>query len=258
VLAWRGGHHETSNTTCRTEDGAFHLPSADLESVRHDHNETGGRFMKLPLIGAVVVCAMAIDAGPGLAQMMTMGVSGGATLSDVSAQADGAAIDTKSRTGFNAAGILGVEATPVLDIQIRGQLTMKGFDLEAQQGGVETGLKLLYLDFPLLAVFTIPLGSNSMVAPRIFAGPSLGLRITCSLTEGAGPVGTGECDPDKAGTLDFGALAGVGVKFGKGRGGLILDASINYGLTNIDKSNSGLSVKNRAFMVSLGYLFPII
>jgi hypothetical protein len=78
------------------------------------------------------------------------------------------------------------------------------------------------------------------------------------LTEGAGRVGTGEWDPDAARTVDFGVVAGAGVKFGKGKGGLFLDASIDYGLTNINKSDADVSVKNRVFMVSLGFLFPII
>ncbi len=214
--------------------------------------------MKVFRTGVVLVAVTTAAASPGLGQMMTLGVSGGATLSDASAKVDGASVDTKSRTGFNFAGVLGMEVSSVLDIQLMGQFSMKGFDLTTAQGGIETGLKLLYLDFPVLAMFTIPLGENSIVAPRLFAGPNVGLRITCSLTEGAGPVGTGECHPDNARTVDFGVLAGAGIKLGRGKGGLFIDASIDYGLTNINSSGEDISVKNRAFMLSLGYLFPII
>jgi hypothetical protein len=214
--------------------------------------------MKVFRVAVALLSVTAVMAGPSVAQEMLLGVSGGANLSAASVQVDATTVDTESRTGFNFSGILGVQVSPVVGIHVEGQFSMKGFDMSAPESGLDTGLKLLYLDFPVLAVFTLPLGSNSVVAPRLFAGPNLGLRITCRLTEGAGPVGTGECDPDAARTVDFGVLAGAGVKFGKGQGGLFLDASVDYGLTNVNKSAANVSVKNRAFMVSLGFLFPII
>jgi hypothetical protein len=91
--------------------------------------------MKAFGMGVALLCLTAGAASPGLAQMMTLGVSGGANLSNVSAKVDGASVGTDSRTGFNLGGILGMQVSSVLDVQVAGQFSMKGFDLQESAEG---------------------------------------------------------------------------------------------------------------------------
>jgi hypothetical protein len=118
-------------------------------------------------------------------------------------------------------------------------------------------LDLLYLDFPILAVLTLPAKPDRMFAARLFAGPSVGFRMTCDIVPFEGQSGTGVCDPQQAKSLDFGIMAGAGLKIGKGPGGFILDVALDYGLTDINET-SDVSVKNRALLLSVGYIWPII
>ena len=207
---------------------------------------------------AIVLAAMTTVAGSqGLAQMMTLGVKGGVTVANVTAQASGTSVNTDNRTGYNLGGVLSMAVSPVMSVEIDGQLVGKGFGVSDTTSGVTSGLDLLYLNFPILAMFTVPVGPDRLIAARLFAGPNFGFRITCDIVPFEGQTGTGVCDPQQAGSFDFGLMAGAGVKVGKGAGGLILDVAFDYGLSDIDKTDE-LSVKNRAFIVSIGYLFPII
>jgi hypothetical protein len=213
--------------------------------------------MRATRIAGLLAAAMWFTASPCLAQMMSLGVKGGLTVSNVTAEASGTSIDTDNRTGYNVVGVLAMEVSPIVAIEIDGQLVSKGFRISDSTGGITSGLDLLYLNFPVLARVTVPAGADRLLAARLFAGPSFGFRITCDIVPFEGQTGTGVCDPQQARSLDVGVMAGAGVKVGRGAGGLILDVAVDYGMFDIDETSS-LSVKNRALVVSLGYLFPIM
>jgi len=213
--------------------------------------------MKVTRIAGLLTVALAVASSPCLAQLMSLGVKGGLSVSNVTAKASGTSINTDNRTGYNVVGVLSMAVSPTVAVEIDGQLVGKGFGISDSMAGITTGLDLLYLNFPILAMFTVPGGPDRLLAARLFVGPSFGFRITCDIVPFEGQSGTGVCDPQQARSFDFGVLAGAGVKIGRGTGGLILDVAFDYGLSDINKADD-LSVKNRAFVVSLGYLFPII
>jgi hypothetical protein len=213
--------------------------------------------MRIARVAILLVTITLVAGSQGLAQMMTLGVKGGVTVSNVTAKQSGASVDTDNRTGFNVAGVLSMEVSPIFAVEVDGQLVKKGFGISDTTSGITSGLDLLYLNFPILAMVTVPAGPDRLIAARLFAGPSFGFRITCDIVPYEGQTGTGVCDPQQAKSFDFGVTAGAGIKVGKGPGGLILDVSFDYGLGDINKSDD-LSVKNRALSVSVGYLFSII
>ncbi len=214
--------------------------------------------MKVFKTAVLFTLLVLVAASPGLAQqMMSIGVKGGLTVSNVTATENGTSVDTDNRTGYNLAGILSMAVSPTFAVAVEGQIVGKGFGISDTTSGITTGLDLLYLNFPILAVLTLPSGPDRLLAARLFAGPDIGFRMTCDIVPFEGQSGTGVCDPQQAKSLDFGLRAGAGLKIGKGQGGFILDVAFDYGLTDINGGDE-LSVKNRAFLVSVGYIWPII
>jgi len=86
----------------------------------------------------------------------------------------------------------------------------------------------------------------------------VGFRVRCSVDQGLGDVtGITDCNPDNVGTFDVGLVGGMGLKIGRGRGGLTLDATYTLGLLDANL-NKGLTARNRALQISVGFLFSII
>ena len=214
--------------------------------------------MKVSKIGVLCILFLTVAASPGLAQqMMSIGVKGGLTASNVTAKQNGTSVDTDNRTGYNLAGVLSMAVNPMFSVVVEGQIVGKGFGISDTTAGITTGLDLLYLNFPILAVFTLPSKPDRLFAARLFAGPDIGFRMTCDIVPFEGQSGTGVCDPQQAKSVDFGLMVGAGLKIGKGQGGFILDVALDYGLTDINKGDE-FSVKNRALLLSVGYIWPII
>lgn len=213
--------------------------------------------MKAMRVAGLLLVTLAVWASPGRSQMMSIGVKGGLSASNVTAKAAGTSIDTDNRAGYALVGVLSMEVSPIFAVEIDGQLVGKGFGISDTTAGINTGLDLHYLNFPILAMFTVPAGPDRLLAARLFAGPNVGFRITCDIVPFEGQTGTGVCDPQQARSLDFGVMAGAGIKIGRGSSGVLLDVALDYGLSDINKTDD-LSVKNRALIVSVGYLFSII
>jgi len=215
--------------------------------------------MKVSKIVVLCILLVTVVASPGFAQqqMMSIGVKGGLTASNVTAKENDTSVDTDNRTGYNVGGVLSMAVSPVFSVAVEGQIVGKGFGISDTTSGIATGLDLLYLNFPILAVFTLPSKPDRLFAARLFAGPDIGFRMTCDIVPYEGQSGTGVCDPQQAKSLDFGLMVGAGLKIGKGQGGFILDVALDYGLTDINGRDE-LSVKNRALLVSIGYIWPII
>ena len=65
-----------------------------------------------------------------------------------------------------------------------------------------------------------------------------------------------DCDPQNVKDFDLAVMGGLGVKIGKGQGGLTVDLRFDYGL--VDAAKSSESFKNRTWLLSVGYLFSIL
>ena len=201
-------------------------------------------------------CALAaLPATAAHAQLLSLGLRGGGgqTTMSVTGTSPG------NRTTFLVGPTGTLWLSDALGIQFDALYVGKGFKADPAQG-VTSSLDLSYLDVPIVAVMHVPSVARGMFQVRVQAGASVGFRVRCSVDQGTGDVtGITDCDPDNVGTFDFGLVGGVGLKVGRGRGGITLDATYGYGLldANISKENS-LSAKNRALMVSAGILFPIM
>lgn len=128
--------------------------------------------------------------------------------------------------------------------------------MQKRRGG--TGkINLNYIEFMVPFTLTIPM-ENSPIAPRLYAGPALGIEASCKLSEeGFEDV---DCDdePDAAErtSTDFSVFFGGGVDIAVGSGAITLDVLYDLGLSSIDDTpGADIDVKNKNLLVLAGYRF---
>ncbi len=210
--------------------------------------------MRAVRIAAVLLLTAAFGASTAAAQsIVSLGLQGGVNQANVSATVDGSDVDPGNRTGGFGGVTASYHFSRKFALQGGALYIGKGFD---PGGQVLADLDVNYVDFPLLAILTFPIG-ESLFAPRVFAGPVFSWRASCNLTADPGDAsGVTDCELDAAKTFDFGVEVGAGLKIGKGVGGLTLDVAYNYGITNISNVE-GDKISNRTLMFAVGWLFPI-
>lgn len=218
---------------------------------------TGPKDRSEYLIVAVAL-ALAVSAGPGsAAAQMTIGAKGGVNLATASVSVAGSDLTPGTRTAFHGAAVIGMQVGTGFAVEGQVRFAGKGFDPGETGSGVETGLSMDYVEFPILATFTFP-RDPSLLAARVFAGPSVGLRASCNLDALADQTGFTDCDGDLSKTFDFSAVFGAGIKVGRGLGGFVLDVSYDWGFLDITSGDQNASLYNRNLLVSAGFIVPII
>lgn len=206
---------------------------------------------------ASLVLLLLAAAAPAHAQMLSLGLRGGASAATLSISGVAGEPSPGTRTSFLVGPTGTVWFSDGLAVQFEALYVNKGFSADSASG-VTTALDLSYLDVPITAVFSLPGANSSAIQARLQVGTAFGFRILCSVDRGTGDVtGITDCNPDNVGTFDVALVGGAGLKIGRGRGGLVIDGTYTWGLTNINRTGSG-TAKNRAFGVSIGYLFPIM
>lgn len=171
------------------------------------------------------------------AQHVNLGIKGGVNVFNLEDDND---FDYNSRTNFHA-GLLGhIHLGPQFGLQ--PEVVYSGQGSEYKTGGVDSDLKLGYINVPVLFQYMFDNGF------RLQAGPQVGFLVNAK-TE----VGNTETDvKDQFNTVDFSVTAGASyVHVPSGFG---VDARYNLGLTDITESNSN-DIKNRGFQVGVFYLF---
>ena len=208
------------------------------------------------LLSVTLAAALAVGAAPSEAQLI-MGAKGGINLATMSVNSGGASLSPGTRTAFHGAAVVGMVVTGGLVVEGQMRFAGKGFEPGDTDSGVSCNLNMEYVEFPILATMTFPT-DPSLLAARVFAGPSIGLRASCNLRGAGDQTGFTDCDGDLSKTFDFGVTGGVGLKIGRGRGGIVLDVSYDLGLLDITSADAPASARNRNLLFSIGALVPII
>lgn len=195
-------------------------------------------------------------AATGLAQGFSVGGRLGVGISDL--DVEGGDLDT--RTGIVVGGFVGIDLGPLFNLRPEVQYAQKG--AEISEDGFTTKIKLVYVEVALPATITIPV-PNAPIEPRLYAGPNVGLEISCDI-EGEVDGFSGEASCEDAGletkSVDFGVLIGAGVDIPAGPGAVTLDGRYILGVTNInDSADPDLSgdVKNRSWQFLAGYAIRV-
>ncbi len=202
---------------------------------------------------------VAVVACPSEAQNLSAGVKGGIDFANLGADAEDLfETSLKSKFGYSGGAFFAIDVHEMFRLQFEGQYVRKG--ASAEEEGVDIDLKLDYIEFMVPATLLIPV-ENSPLAPRIYAGPALGIEASCKISGEEGGVSVDvDCEEFGAETksIDFGVFAGAGLDIAVGTSGAItLDVLYNLGLTNINDTPEaeGFDVTNRNLQVLVGYRF---
>lgn len=207
---------------------------------------------------AAIVLVVSASLGPRWASaQMTIGVRGGLNFATASLTVSDTDLNPGTRNSYHGGAVIGMQVGRGFAVEGQVRLTGKGFDPGAEGSGVANGLAMDYIEFPVLATFTFP-RDPSLLAARVFAGPSVGIRASCNLGERIDQTGFTDCDGDLSKTFDFGGVIGAGIKIGRGLGGITVDVSYDYGLLDVTAASQDASLRSRNLLISAGFIVPII
>ncbi|MEP6591542.1 MAG: porin family protein [Gemmatimonadota bacterium] len=185
------------------------------------------------LLRTLLACLVAVPVAAASAQT-TIGLKGGLSFATLSNKHP----DWDTRTGFAAGIALDMRAGPI-GIQPELLYVQKG--VKGDGSPSSDAPKLDYAEVPVLLKVTIPLPA---LQPFVYAGPSIGFRLSCKL-------GEVDCGSGVIKSTDFGAALGGGIRLG-GNKGLTLEGRYMWGLKDVHNLTSGVESRTRTFLVLAG------
>lgn len=180
---------------------------------------------------------------------VSVGVHGGISYSEMAG-----GVKTDSKTGFLAGAFVGIGIVGNWGVKPEVAYIQKGFKVEGTD--VSTGQPLtLSTDMDYLE-FLVPVGldlavEGEGVKPRLYAGPSLGLALSCEVKPDTDEPPQ-DCK-DSFKSSDFGIVFGIGVELGSGPGAFLADLRYDYGITDLNDTGDDISNKNRSIQLLVGY-----
>ena len=116
-----------------------------------------------------------------------------------------------------------------------------------------------YLQLPVLFQFNLASLQQTIWRPTVFAGPSLGVMVSCwvgfretGVLLFGGPAPPSDCG--SAPFLDIGAVAGFGIARALGRTTLHLDARLDLGIRSVDSPSD---IGNRTIGLNFGVSYAL-
>jgi len=153
----------------------------------------------------------------------------------------------KSRVGFTGGIFLAFNFGKVVTIQWEALYTMKGATYVALDDSYTDKLYGDYIEIPLLLKIRIPL---PVIQPFIFAGPSVGFKLSGKLETDGVPV-----DDLILKNNDYGAIFGAGFNLGRS---FMIDVRYSLGLQKVlDTIEGGADIdyKNGVWAATIGIAF---
>lgn len=213
-------------------------------------------------VGLILILALAVSAQETAAKKMSFAIKGGISLGNLTGDSLKSEFDQatkKTRFGIGGGVAFGYAIAPNFTIQPELLYVQKGAKFEESAGKVT--MKTDFLEIPLLLKFT-PEMKGSKIAPTIFAGPFIGLKMTGKIkAEGfADAAENVEVDiKDSLKSTDFGITFGGGFGYKMSSGELFFDVRYDLGLSKIAKKEAfeggDFDTKTSAFLALVGYKF---
>ena len=164
---------------------------------------------------------------------------------------------TGEREGGMIGGFISQQLSGPLTAQLELLFTTKGGSLlaETPAGPARAVVQLVYVELPLLARVTLPLGGR--VRPVLLGGGSYALSVGCEFQiQVAGAFGQARCDQPGTGLelarSDLSAIVGGGVEYSWKKSTARLELRRFVGLRDVVKGTEG---KNRVWVVLFGITF---
>ena len=175
------------------------------------------------------------------AQGVSVGLRAGMNLANATFKSSGVSVTPDAKVGFLAGAYLSVMFTEKLGLMPEAVFSTQGFKIDLGSSGSLTE-NFSYVNVPVLVRYNIVKYLN------VHVGPQFGILMAAKgKSSGSSSVDI----KDQLKTTDISAVAGAGVDLPLG-----LSAGLRYqlGLSNIDDSGtSGVTVKNKTFIVYVGY-----
>jgi len=195
-------------------------------------------------LAAALVVSLSADAH---AMKIMLGGKGGFNLADMhGADADGAV--PINGFGIGAFGVTTISEK--LSVQLEGLWMQKG----AEDDVTKLQVELDYLEFPLTAVATVPLGDYTQIVG--FAGPVISFLMSANSELDKASGGSGDVK-DQLKTVDFGGTLGLGAWFTSGSMMFTVDLRWTFGFTSITDFAPNPDLKNNVISFFGGVAFPI-
>lgn len=131
-------------------------------------------------------------------------------------------------------------------IQAEVMFTTRRFSSASPVGDIDVSARAM--DVPVLVVGRWRQGSRTR--PLLFGGPYVAFIAKATQTIGSTKTDIG----DDIKGADVGALLGLGVEIGAGRGAVVLETRFTFGFRDLSEA-SETTFKSRALMASFGYRF---
>lgn len=196
------------------------------------------------LLAAVVAVMLFTSVSQAQMTGLDIGVTAGVNVATIAGDDDE---DLSNLTGFMVGVSFIHRFTDMWSFQPEIAYSMKGAKFD---DGVDEGeIKLTYIDLPLLA--KISLGTAmGQARPALYVGPYAAFNLSCDIEGGGVSVDCDAADLEPK-TMDFGAIAGIGLDFGN----INVFARYQFGLTNISDAADAGDAKNRVIQVGGRFSF---
>jgi Outer membrane protein beta-barrel domain len=194
------------------------------------------------------MCALILLCGSNVAaQEASWGVKGGVNLATLSPDQDPGP-EFKYRIGFIAGGFFTWPLGSHLDVQPEVLFSQQGASLDSI--GLEAvTIKTDYLVAPILVRYKLRPSAGGLV---LFAGPSLGFKLSAKATAESGDQGFTEDISDEIESFDYGVAFGGGWESGR----LTIDGRYTWGLSTVGKDGENPEkTRHRVIAVLAGVRF---
>lgn len=211
--------------------------------------------------------AVVLLTAAGIVNAQTFGLKAGYSSSDISVEDEDGSYneDISMKSGFHVGPTLEFPVSENFSIDMALLLATKGAkadesdSFEGETYSMESKVNMWYLDIPVFAKFSTFAGNTRIYG---LAGPYLGVGLTgkvkMELTEGSesyseeDDISWGDGDDNDFKRLDLGIGLGAGIEFDS----FFVELTTHLGLNNISaEEDYGTKIKNRTFMLSVGYKF---
>jgi hypothetical protein len=209
------------------------------------------------------ICRMSFGIKAGLSIATLKGDSLASLLEGM---ADATALPVKkARISVGVGAFFRYSITPSFAIQPELLYVQKGCKFDFATGGTTTA-KSAWLEIPVLLKFT-PQLKGSKIAPAIFAGPFIGVRMIAEFEQSGFAADVevpGDFDAnDSLKSTDFGITFGGGLGYKLTKSEIFFEVRYDVGMTKILKSgtlnrpNAQADTKTSALLMFVGYRFDI-
>ena len=204
---------------------------------------------KILVVCGVLFSFLALTVLPAQAvQITAKGVKGGLALTNMSGDD---IEDNEAKIGFALGGFLTFNISGDFSVQPELLFVQKG--TKWLDGDAKAVFRLTYLEIPILAKYSFPVGTN--MNAFVFAGPALALKVGATAYVEVGDESDSE-NLDEAKGMDFGLAFGAGMAWPLGNNIFTFDVRYTLGLGNcMAYEGEDIKVKNGAilFLAGLGF-----